>query len=173
MPPASGPKRFVIIPAESHLSFFVKTGIGTIYGKTQKLEGFLEVAWDEDDKLVTSPTPRMHVEFAVESLTCGTAAKDPALWATIDCVKFPKIGAELLQIANPAAQVHIATGRISVGGIIRTYEGSLLLKRAPPRVIVDGFITINLADFNIKETRALPFGRNVDLKVRMIASARG
>ena len=147
--------------------------MGTVYGKTQKLEGFLEASWDENDKLVTEPTPRMHVEFAVESLTCGMPLKDPPLWATIDCAKFPKIGAELIRIANPTGQVHIATGRIVVGGIVRTYEGSLLVKRAPPRVIVDGFITINLADFNIKETRALPFGRNVDVKVRMIVVARG
>ena len=169
---ASGVKRFTIVPAESSLSFFVKTGFATIYGKTQKLEGFFEASWDENDKLVTQPTPRMHVEFAVDSLTCGTPLKDPPLWATIDYGKFPKIGGELIRIANPTGQVYVATGRIAVAGIARSYEGSLMIKRLPPRVIADGFITINLADFNIKETRALPFGRNVDVKVRMIAVAR-
>lgn len=169
----TGLKRYVIVPAESTLSFFVKAAFGTIYGKTQRLEGMIDAAFDDNDRLVTEPTPRMHVEFPIDGLTCGTAAKDPPLWATVDYAKFPKIAGDLLRISNPTGQMYIAAGRITFAGIARSYEGSLLIKRAPRGVIADGFITINVTDFNIKETRALPFGRNVDVKVRMIVAARG
>jgi polyisoprenoid-binding protein YceI len=165
-------KRFNVAPAESTLSFFVKSSVGTVYGKTQNLEGFVEAMWDKDGRLVTEPTPRMHVEFAVESLTCGTALKDQNLWTMVDIARFPKIAGDLLRIVNTSGHINIASGRITVGGIARSYEGSLLVKNGQTRVDIDGFITVNIKDFGFKETRFLPFGMNTDVKVRMIVVAR-
>ncbi len=164
--------RFKIATTESTLSFFVKSAVGTIYGKSQQLEGFVEASWDGEGRLVTDPTPKMHVEFAVESLTCGSPVKDRSLWTLVDCAAFPKIAGDLLRIVNTSGHINIATGRIAVGGIARSYEGSLLVKRGQDRIDVDGFITINIKDFGFKDTRFLPFGPNTDVKVRMIVAAR-
>lgn len=170
--PGAAAQRFKVAAAASTLSFFVKSNIGTVYGKSQNLDGFVEAAWDKEGRLVTDPTPRMHVEFAVQSLTCGTAAKDQDLWSMIDCARFPKITGDLLQIVSTSGHINIATGRITVGGIARSYEGSFLVKRSQGRIDVDGFMTINIKDFGFKETRFLPFGVNTDVKVRMIVAAR-
>lgn len=169
---ATAVKRFNLVKSESTLSFFVKSNVGTVYGKTQSLEGFVEATWDKDGRLVTDPTPKMHVEFAIESLTCGTRAKDQDLWALVDCGRFPKISGDLVRIASTSGHINIAVGRITVGGIARSYEGSFLVKRGQGRVDVDGFMTINIKDFGLKETRFLPFGLNADVKVRLIVAAR-
>jgi polyisoprenoid-binding protein YceI len=165
-------QRFTVSPPESTLSFFVKSSVGTVYGKTQGLEGYVEAMWDKEGRLVTTPTPKMHVEFAVDSLTSGTRAKDQDFWTMIDCARFPKITGDLIQIVSTSGHINIAIGRITVGGIPRSYQGSFLVKRGQGRIDVDGFITINIKDFGFKETRFLPFGVNTDVKVRMIVAAR-
>jgi polyisoprenoid-binding protein YceI len=165
-------KRFKIAPTESTLSFFVKSSVGTVYGKTQGLEGYVEASWDEEGRLVTQPPPKMHVEFTVESLTSGTRAKDQNFWAIVDYARFPKISGDLVQIVNTTGHINIAIGKITVGGIPRSYQGSFLVKRSQGRIDVDGFLTINIKDFGFKETRFLPFGTNTDVKVRMIVVAR-
>jgi len=165
-------KRFNVFAAESTLSFFVKTNAGTVHGRTQSLEGFVEATWDDQGRLVTDPTPKMHVEFTVESLTSGLGLKDRDLWTMVDCTRFPKISGDLLRVVNTSGHINIATGRIAVGGVARSYEGSLLLKRGQGRVDIDGFITINIKDFGLKETRFLPFGMNTDVKVRLIIAAK-
>ncbi|HTA38283.1 MAG TPA: YceI family protein [Candidatus Acidoferrales bacterium] len=165
-------QRFNVVPAESTLSFFIKSGAGTVYGKTQSLGGGVEAKWDAEGRLVTEPTPRMHVEFAVDSLTSGTRAKDQDFWGMIDCSRFPKITGDLLQIVSTAGGINIAIGRITVAGIPRSYQGSFLVKRSQGRIDIDGFMTINIKDFGLKETRFLSFGVNADVKVRMIVAAR-
>ena len=165
-------QRFNVSKAESTLSFFVKSSIGTVYGKSQGLEGIVEAKWDKEGRLVTEPTPKMHVEFAIESLTCGTAEKDRDLWSMIDFGRFPKVTGDLIRIVSTSGHINIATGRITVGGIPRSYEGSFLVKRGQGRIDVDGFLTINIKDFGFKETRFLPFGVNTDVKIRMIVAAR-
>jgi polyisoprenoid-binding protein YceI len=165
-------QRFTVSAPESTLSFFVKSSIGTVYGKSQSLEGYVHAMWDQEGRLVTTPPPRMHVEFAVDSLTCGTRAKDQDLWKMIDCARFPKIAGDLIQVVSTSGHINIAIGRITVGGIPRSYQGSFLVKRSQGRIDVDGFLSINIKDFGFKETRFLPFGTNTDVKVRMIVAAR-
>lgn len=138
--------------AKSTLTFFVNTKINAVHGKATGLTGYVEAAWNADGSIVVEQDPRMHVEFLVEQMRSGNDFKDRAMWKIIDSKRFPKIAADLLSIRHGAkTTTYTATGRITLAGIARTYDGVFIVKREDSAVTVSGYLDVDVRDFGLKE----------------------
>jgi hypothetical protein len=168
-------ERFEVLSADSSLTFFAMSSVQSVYGKTAELSGFIEAAWNADGTLVLNPSPRMHVEFQVESLRTGNELQDRGMWNLIESKRFPKVAADLRDAKPGAARGrYTASGQVTLAGLARGYEGEFALERDGNRVIVDGDINVDVRDFGLKPMNLLVLNVAPLVKVRLhLVTAQG
>jgi polyisoprenoid-binding protein YceI len=144
------------------------SNVQSAYGKTTALSGFVEAAWDSDGALAKLPVPRMHVEFAVESLLTGNDLQDREMWNLIDSKRFPKIAGDLREFSGGALRGrYTAAGHITLAGLTRCYEGEFRLEREPKSVTVHGELKIDVRDFGLKPIKLLVLSIAPLVRVRL------
>ncbi len=160
--------RFDILGAGSSLTFFATSSVQSAYGKTTDLSGFIEVAWDPNGDLTTSPSPKMHVEFKVESLRTGNDLQDREMWKLIDSKRFPKIAGDLTSIsASSTRGRYLGGGQITLAGLARHYESEFRLERDGNGVSLDGEVNIDVRDFGLKPIKLLVLNVAPLVRVRL------
>ena len=161
-------ERFDVVSRESSLTFFATSSVQAAYGKTTALRGSIDAAWNLDGTLGKQPPPRMHVEFAVESLQTGNDLQDREMWKLIDSKRFPKISGDLGEFSAGAVNGrYTAAGRITLAGLARGYEGEFRLERDGRRVTVHGELQIDVRDFGLKPINLLVLSVAPLVRVRL------
>jgi hypothetical protein len=165
---ASG-ERCQISSKEPSLTFFASaSGNKSVFGKAHELSGYVEVAWDEREVIVSDPPPKMHIEFPVEHLRSGNELKDREMWKMIDSKRFPKIAADLTEIkllAMPGS--YNAAGQITLAGLARRYEGQFTVKHEGGKFVLDGYLQIDVRDFGLKPVKLLNLSVEPIVKVHL------
>lgn len=152
----SVPERCDIVGDASSLTFFAMSTSNPVYGRATELRGFIEVTWNADGAIVADPAPKMHVEFAVETLRTGNELQDREMWKLIDSKRFPKIAGDLLELGPGALPGrYIAGGQITLAGLARRYEGEFTVQRDVQHVTLDGNLNIDVRDFGLKPLNLL------------------
>jgi len=155
MPMALTSEHFEVASDKSKLTFFVRTTTSAVNGKATGLVGSIDCAWSAG-AIAENPAPKMHVEFSVENMQSGNDLKDREMWKVIDSKRFPKIAADLLTIhANPKAGSYTATGRVTLAGLAKTYEGIFTVERAGSEVTLDGYLEVDVREFGLKPVKLL------------------
>jgi hypothetical protein len=161
-------ERFEIAGTDSSLTFFATSSIQSAYGKTTDLSGYIEAAWNADDTLAATPVPAMHVEFKVESLRTGNELQDREMWKLIDSKRFPKVSGDLLDFSGGAVPGrYVGSGKITLAGLARTYEGEFRLERDRGDVRLDGELNIDVRDFGLKPISLLVLSVAPMVRVRL------
>lgn len=161
-------ERFDVASGESSLTFFAMSNVQAAYGKTTALNGWIDAAWSADGTLAKEPRPRMHVEFAVESLRTGNDLQDREMWKLIDSKRFPKIFGDLHAFsAGTARGRYTAAGQITLAGLARAYEGEFRLERDGKNVTVHGELQVDVRDFGLKPIKLLVLSIAPLVRVRL------
>jgi hypothetical protein len=164
--PAS--ERYDVVASDSSLTFFAMSSAQAAYGKTTDLDGFIDAAWNADGSLAPEPSPRMHLEFKVESLRTGNDLQDREMWKLIDSKRFPKIAGDLREFSpGPVRGRYVAAGQITLAGLARRYEGEFRLQRDGRRVTLDGELSIDVRDFGLKPINLLVLSVAPQVRVRL------
>ena len=153
----------------SSLTFFATaSGNKSVFGKAAELSGHAEIAWDARDAIAADPRPRMHVEFLVENLRSGNELKDREMWKMIDSKRFPKISADLTELSLLALPgSYNATGQITMAGLSRKYDGKFSVKRDAGRLVLDGYLQVDVRDFGLKPVKLLTLSVEPVVKVHL------
>jgi hypothetical protein len=153
---ASAIERFEVDSAKSTLTFFVRTTTSSVSGKATGLAGSIDCAWSAAGIIAETPAPKMHVEFQVEGMRSGNDFKDKEMWKLIDSKRFPKIAADLLTIRpNSKAGTYTASGKITLAGLAKTYEGIFSVERLGNNVTLDGYLEVDVREFGLKPVKLL------------------
>jgi hypothetical protein len=173
MPAIAKSERFEIVSADSSLTFYA-TAAQSAYGKSRGLTGYIEAMWDQDGTLMRDPEPQIHVEFSVETLRTGNDLQDGEMWKLIDSKRFPKIAGDLQRFdGEPQRGRYFGSGRITLAGLARTYEGEFTLDRDQRRAVLDGELQIDVRDFGLKPVKLLVLGVAPLVRVRLhVVAAR-
>lgn len=161
-------ERYEVVEAESSLTFFATSTVLAAFGKTTKLSGHIEAAWNDDGTLASEPAPRGHVEFMVESLRTGYDLQDHEMWKLIDSKRFPKISADLRDFGYGTARGrYTAVGQVTLAGLARRYEGEVTLDGDSRRMILKGEQKIDVRDFGLKPINLLVLSVAPLVRVRL------
>jgi hypothetical protein len=161
-------ERFEVVQADSSLTFFATTTVLAAFGKSTKLSGHIDAAWNVDGSVAAVPPPRAHVEFMVESLCTGYDLQDHEMWKLIDSKRFPKISADLREFGHGTARGrYTAAGQITLAGLARRYEGEFTLDRDGRRVTLKGEQKIDVRDFGLKPINLLVLNVAPLVRVRL------
>lgn len=161
-------ERFNILSADSSLTFYATTASQSAYGKSRELNGYIEAAWGADGALLCVPEPQIHVEFSVETLRTGNDLQDREMWKLIDSKRFPKIAGDLQRFDGELRRGrYFGSGRITLAGLSRVYEGEFGLDRDARRTILDGELQIDVRDFGLKPVKLLVLGIVPLVRVRL------
>jgi hypothetical protein len=161
-------QRFEVVSADSSLTFFALSSAQSAYGKTTALSGYINAAWNADGTLAAEPSPRMHVEFRVESLRTGNDLQDREMWKLIDSKRFPKIAGDLRSFAPGSVRGrYTAAGQITLAGLARSYESEFRLERELKRLTLDGELMIDVRDFGLKPINLLVLSVAPLVRVRL------
>jgi hypothetical protein len=173
---AASATRYVLSAADSWLSFEARTTLHAVKGRTGVLAGFIDARFDEDGAIQMVPQPAMHVECAVEQLKSGNPMQDREMWKMIDSTRFPRIGADLLELrSNGSRGSYAASGNVTVAGRSRRYDGSVTIGFASEVVTVDGDLSVDIRDFGLRPPSLLLLKVDPIVKARlhMIAKKTG
>ena len=142
--------RYAVVPTESWIAFEGRSTLHRVHGKAANLQGYVETDWS-DGVPSLQPPPRMHVEFPVEQLRSGNALQDREMWKMIDSKRFPAIAADLVEL-RPGAQPgrFSASGRVTLAGRSRAYEGELMLQQANDAISIEGELALDIRDFGLQ-----------------------
>ncbi len=172
MPQRPAYERFDVQSSQSSLTFTATSTNFPVYGKVAEMSGYVEGVWHHR-RLALDPSPRMHVELQVESLRTGNDLQDREMWKLIDSKRFPKISADLGELnAGSVPERYAAAGEITLAGLARRYEGSLILRRDADLVSIDGDINIDVRHFGLKPMKLLVLSVEPLVRVRLRLLAR-
>ena len=165
-------ERFKVASADSSLTFFATSSMQSAYGKTTEIDGYVEAAWNGDGTLATTPPPKMHVEFKVESLRTGNELQDREMWKLIDSKRFPKIFGDLAACAGGSVRGRYnGTGQVTLAGLARMYEGEFRLERDGETVKLEGELNVDVRDFGLKPISLLVLSVAPQVRVRLHLTA--
>lgn len=161
-------KRYVVVPAESTLSFEARSTMHRVHGAAANISGFIEAARAEDGTLAADPAPQMHVEFPVERLRSGNDLQDREMWRLIDSRRFPTIIGDLRELrASSSAGRYVAEGDITLSGRMRRYSGEMSVSGGADRFVVDGELSVDIRDFGLKPPNLLIIKVDPVVRVRL------
>jgi hypothetical protein len=168
MPGGSTNERFTILSGDSSLTFYATASTQSAYGKTKELRGFIEASFGTDGTFLTKPAPQMHIEFEVESLRTGNELQDREMCKLIDSKRFPKVAGDLQRYNGGTLRGRYSgSGKITLAGLSREYEGEFSLERENGRAVLDGELQIDVRDFGLKPVKLLVLGVAPLVRVRL------
>lgn len=162
-------QRLEVDKKASSLTFFATaSGNKSVFGKAAELNGHVEIAWEPNDAIAVDPRPRMHVEFLVENLRSGNELKDREMWKMIDSKRFPKIAADLteLSLLSPPGSYN-AAGQVTMSGLARKYDGKFSVKHEAEKLVLDGYLQVDVRDFGLKPVKLLNLSVEPVVKVHL------
>ena len=170
--PAAAATRFEIVAPASSLEYEATSTLHAVRGKTAKLSGFIEAEIDADGTLALEPAPRMHLEFALDSLASGNPLQDLQLLRTIDNARFPRVSADLKGLV-PGARPgdYLASGEITFAGRARRYDGPLSIAARGERLELRGDLKLDMRDFGLQPPRLAMLSVDPLVSVRLRATA--
>ncbi len=142
---------YAVAPNESSLTIEARSTLHVVHAKTSDVSGFVDLSWNGDGTLATSPKPRVHVEFPIGRLRSGNVLQDRQVSQLVDAGRFPKVAADLVDLApSTVPGRYNATGEVTLAGRVRTYKGEFSIVRQDEAIALDGALNIDIRDFGLR-----------------------
>jgi polyisoprenoid-binding protein YceI len=159
--------RYTIIPERSRVWMDARSSVHPIHSTAEGLEGFVDLAAD-DDSLV-GPHPTAQLSFPVNRLSSGNRLEDRELHKRIDARRYPTISGVLTAVVPVADEGRfLVRGDLSFRGMTRSAEDYMTLTVVDERTIrLAGESTFDVRDFGMEPPRILMLRVEPDVKVRV------
>jgi polyisoprenoid-binding protein YceI len=159
--------RFETLRHQSEITLEADSGMHPIQVKTNRVQGYLEAALDENGKFDFSKPAVGQLEVDVSDLKSGNALLDKAMSGHVDTRRYPTILAEVIKIYDGNGSYH-AVGDITFHGVTHRMEDMLVIERLDDNTLsVRGEIVVDVRDFNLSPPKLLFMKVEPQVRIRL------
>lgn len=164
-----------MVPERSAVLLRVGTSLGPVSFGANGLDGFIEVAVD-DERIDVATPPAAHLELDVIRLTSGNTIYDTELRRQIDARRFPRAYVDLHRVTavDRDSSTFKVSGEITLRGVTVPADG-VVVAAVPQRelLVISGEETVNISDFGIPPPSLFMIKIDPEVKLRLYLEARG
>lgn len=166
--------RFGVNPDGSAVLIEARSNVGPIEFGSMNIDGYVEVATDEDHEVLTDPAPAARVIIGLNSLRSGNSLYDAELLRRVDARQYPTAVLELQEARRLSrSDRYEVTGSLTFHGVRRTLEGTVQVTRPDDKIIrIDGEHALDIRDFNIAAPNVLMLRIYPDVRVHLQLEAQ-
>jgi polyisoprenoid-binding protein YceI len=157
-----------IAPERSQVWIEARSSLHPIHGEGRGLEGSIE-AEVIDGRLDLNGTPKIRLQFPVESLKSGKSLEDAEMMRRIDARRYPTIRGEVVEMKESPGGGYQVRGDLTFHGVTKTVEGevSMSMPDGDGTIVFEGEQTFDIRDFGVTPPKILMLKVHPDVKVRV------
>jgi polyisoprenoid-binding protein YceI len=166
--------RYLIVPDASTVQIGARSNVHPINTRTTGLEGYVDLAFDDDGNVDLASALAGRLSFPVELLRSGNPFEDRELRKRIDARQFPTI-AGVMTALTPASEAgrYLVTGDLTFRGVTRSHSGELEITPVDADTIrLTGESGFDVRDYGMQPPKILVLRVEPDVTVRIELLAR-
>lgn len=146
-----------IVPERSQLAILARSSMHPIALRADRLDGWLDLALEDDGRVDLTASRSAHVELPVNALRSGNAFEDAELLRLVGAARYPMIGADLTEMKESGGDGrYLVRGALTFREVSRTYQDMVTVVQVDQRTLrLEGESSFDVRDFGLEPPRIL------------------